>query len=385
MAEPFGLSVLEAQATQVAVVGTRRYRIGAHHLRRYVDDARRALADGLRWSTARERLRMQVAEDVRRQREDSGGAPSDAETAKVARSAAVKDFVDAVWPALTPAAVLARLYDEPAFLARCAPLLTEEERAALQRPSPKTLRSIRWTPADTVLLDELDCAINGTDTFVHVVVDEAQDLSPMQCRAIARRCPLGSVTVLGDLAQATTAWAPGDWAITLEHLGAPETDVRPLTAGYRVPAEVIAVANRLLPHIAVGVPAGSSVRSGHDALRFARVAGLIDELGVCLADEGSIGVIVPDGRVQATLDAALAAGFDAATLDDDLDLRVTVVPASAAKGLEFDSVVLLEPSEIVAGESSRLAGLRRLYVVLTRAVSRLVIVHDEPLPEELSA
>jgi DNA helicase IV len=206
----------------------------------------------------------------------------------------------------------------------------------------------------------------------------------MQCRAIARRCPLGSVTVLGDLAQATTAWAPGSWAVTLEHLGAPQTDVRPLTAGYRVPAEVIEVANRLLPHIAVGVPNGSSVRSGPDALHFAPVSGLIDELRVCLDSEGSVGVIVPDDAVQPTLALIDSAGIEAAPLDDDLDLRVTVVPASAAKGLEFDSVVLLEPRRIVAGESSHVAGLRRLYVVLTRAVSRLVVIHDEPLPDELS-
>src|SRR5664279_4907715 len=93
--------VVKPRDDVLAIVGTRRYRVGAHHLRRYVDDARRALANGLRWSLARERLRTQVAEDVRRQREDVGGAPSDAETAKVARSPAVKDFLDRMWPALT--------------------------------------------------------------------------------------------------------------------------------------------------------------------------------------------------------------------------------------------------------------------------------------------
>ena len=369
----------------VAIVGTRRYRIGAHHLRRYVDDARRALGDGLRWSTARDRLRTQVAEDVRRQREDSGGAPSDAETAKVARSPAVKDFVDAVWPALTAPAVLSRLYDDQDFLRRCAPDLDATERAALHRSARKTLRTTSWTDADTVLLDELDCLLNGTDTFVHVVVDEAQDLSPMQCRAIARRCPIGSVTVLGDLAQATTAWAPGDWAVTLEHLGATGTEVRPLTAGYRVPAEVIDVANRLLPHIALGVPPGTSVRSGPDSLQFGPATELVAQVRGCLDSEGSIGVIVEDAAASSVLAELSAAGVPAALLDDDLDQRVTVVGASAAKGLEFDSVVLLEPRRIVAAESTHVAGLRRLYVVLTRAVSRLVVLHDEALPAELSA
>ena len=367
----------------VSIVGTKRYRVGAHHLRRYVDDARRALDNGLRWTSARERLRTQVAEDVRRQREDSGGAPTDAETARVARSQAVRDWVDEVWPALTAPALLARLYDEAEFLQRCSrATLTDEERALLSRPAPKSVRSVKWTPADVVLLDELTAILDGTDTFVHAVVDEAQDLSAMQCRAIARRCPLGSLTVLGDLAQATTPWAPGSWSATLEHLGH-EADVRPLTAGYRVPGEVLELANRLLPHIAADVPPATSIRPGHGALGFAERTSLVAEVLDCLAVEGSIGVIVPDASAAAVVDELRAAGIDAHPLDEDADPRVSVAPASAAKGLEFDSVVLVEPATIVAAEPSRIDGLRRLYVVLTRAVSRLRIVHDQPLPAEL--
>ena len=369
----------------VAVVGTRRYRVGAHHLRRYVDDARRAHVDGLRWSVARERLRAQVGEDVRRQREDAGGAPSDAETARVGRSQAVRDFLDEVWPSLTAPALLARLYDDVDFLKRCAPDLTEDERAALRRPAARSLRATRWSPADAVLLDELSGLIDGNDTYVHAVVDEAQDLSAMQCRAIARRCPLGSVTVLGDLAQATTPWAPGDWAVTLAHLGHAGAAVRPLTAGYRVPADVIAVANRLLPYIAPGVPPGSSIRAGRDALRWEPARRLIDAVHESLAVEGSVGVIVPDARAAEVLATLRRAAIEADPLDADTDPRVTVVPATAAKGLEFDSVVLLEPADIVAAEPTRTSGLRRLYVVFTRAVSRLAVLHDQPLPAELTS
>ncbi len=366
----------------VAVVGTRRFRVGAHHLRRYVDDARRALGDGLRWTVARDRLRIQVAEDVRRQREDAGGAPSDAETARVARSGAVKDWVDAVWPPLEATALLTRLYADPAFLTRCAgTVLTAHEIARLSRPA---VRPPRWTQADTVLLDELEALLAGCETFLHLVVDEAQDLSAMQCRALARRCPLGSVTVLGDLAQATTPWAPGDWSVSLRHLGHPDAAVRPLTVGYRVPGEVLAVANRLLPHLAVtGVPAASSVRRGDDALTFAPAGELADTVAGLAAVPGSIGVIVPDVRVDAVLAELCARGITADQLDADTDSQVSVVPATEAKGLEFDSVVVLEPEEIVAAEPTRSAGLRRLYVVLTRAVSRLAVLHDGPLPEEL--
>jgi DNA helicase IV len=296
----------------------------------------------------------------------------------------VREFVDSVWPALTPAQLLSRLYDDPAFLARCGTELSEQERAELARPAARSLHRTRWTTADAVLLDELAGLLDGADTFVHVVVDEAQDLSPMQCRAIARRCPLGSVTVLGDLAQATTPWAPGDWAATMHHLGHAAT-VRPLTAGYRVPGEVLEVANRLLPHIAIGVPPATSIRGGTDALRFAPASDLVGEVVRQLATEGSVGVIVPDSRATAVLASLHAVGVEADPIDADTDSRVTVVPATAAKGLEFDSVVLLEPAEIVAAESSRPGGLRRLYVVLTRAVSRLTVLHDQPLPVELAA
>jgi len=364
----------------VAVIGTRRYRIPEHRLRRYVDDARRA---DVRWSVVRDRLRQQLAEDVRRQREDVGGAPSDAETARIARSPAVREFVDSVWPALDASKLLARLYADADFLLRCSrTTLTDDERTLLLRPRPA--RTPRWTPADAVLIDELAALLDGAPSYVHVVVDEAQDLSPMQCRAVARRCPLGSVTVLGDLAQATTPWAPGSWAVTLAHLGHDGASIRPLTAGYRVPGEVLDVANRLLPHVAANVPPATSVRQGTDALRYAPTARLVETVRDYLDIEGSVGVIVPDARAAQILDELRAAGIAAERLDDEDDPRVAVVPASSAKGLEFDSVVLVEPRQIVDAEPTRPGGLRRLYVTLTRAVSRLTIVHDAALPEELA-
>jgi DNA helicase IV len=187
------------------------------------------------------------------------------------------------------------------------------------------------------------------------------------------------VTVLGDLAQATTPWAPGSWGATLAHLGHAAA-IRPLTAGYRVPGEVLALANRLLPHIAPDVPPATSVRAGVGALRFAPRTALAAEVGRCLAAEGSIGVIVPDADVPGVV--ADLARYAARPLADDADARVTVLPASDAKGLEYDSVVLLDPAAIVDQEPTRLDGLRRLYVVMTRAVSRLIVVSDDPLPPE---
>jgi len=405
----------------VVLLGTKRYRIQVERCRRYVDDARRALASGeLRWNGARERLRHLIAQDVRRQREASGGAPSDAETAKVARCAQVKAFVDAVWPAIDPRALLIRVFTEPDFARRCgADLLTAAELELLAwDAAPRGPRNAKFSVADSVLLDELAGLITGTEQYVHVVVDEAQDLSAMQCRVIARRCPLGSVTVLGDLAQATTPWATGSWPVTLGHLNQSSAAVKPLTVGYRVPAEVLTVANRLLPHIAPEVPAASSVRSGEAALTYS--GDLIAAVRRCLEMEGSVAVIVPDIRLAQVIATLASAGMTASTLESDttnasesasaresdkpdtlgsasseialetdrlqsaMAKRLTVVAATTAKGLEFDSVVLLEPAEIVAGEPDRISGLRRLYVAWTRAVSRLAVVHTCPLPAELT-
>lgn len=373
----------------LAIVGTKRYRISVERCRRYVDDARRAMLAGeLRWDSARERLRNLLAQDVRRQREDAGGAPTDAETRKVARSPQVKEFVDAIWPALDPRGVLTRLYTDPAFAQRCGgSVLTPAELALLAwDATPRTAKLAKLSGADLVLADELAGLITGNEIYVHVVVDEAQDLSAMQCRAVARRCPLGSVTVLGDLAQATTPWAPGSWPLTLTHLGAPEATISPLTTGYRVPGEVLAVANRLLPHIAAEVPPATSVRAGDDALIYS--SDVVSAVRHCLDVEGSIAVIVPDARFSSVARLLEQAGIPVGRLDEsgaeeDAE-RVTVVPARVAKGLEYDSVVLVEPAEIVAGEPTRIGGLRRLYVAWTRAVSRLAVVHTEPLPVELA-
>ena len=373
------------------LVGTKRYRVPPHRLRRYVDDLRRS---DIPYATARERLRVHVAEDVRRQREAAGGAPSDAETARMARSQAVRDFVDAVWPAVDPAALLCELYSDPAALAAVARgLLDPAEQELLIWPTPpRSAKSARWSAQDAVLVDEIAGLLARPESYGHVVLDEAQDLSAMQCRGVARRCPLGSVTVLGDLAQGTTPWSTEDWHVTLAHLGKPATRIEPLTRGYRVPADVIALANRLLPHLAVGLEPATSVRAAAGGLHVLEaddaIAAAAAEAVRALTEEGSIGVIAADADVPAVAAAldALAAEHAVLRIDDGdgagETTRITVVPATLAKGLEYDHVVVVEPAAIAAAEPR---GLRRLYVVLTRAVSRLVVVHGRPLPAELAA
>ena len=174
----------------------------------------------------------------------------------------VTDFLDAVWPALTPEGLVYDLLADPARLAAAADgLLSDDEQALLIWAKPaRTAKATRWTAADAVLIDEAAGLIERPAGFGHVVVDEAQDLSPMQCRAIARRSEHGSITLLGDLAQGTAPWAATDWRESLAHLGKPDAAVVPLTIGFRVPAAVVAFANRLLPALAVDVPAAVSLR-----------------------------------------------------------------------------------------------------------------------------
>ena len=396
----------------VVVIGTKRYRIPPERLRRYVDDLRRG---DVHYDAARARLHLAVSEDVRRQHEEAGGAPSDSETAQVARSAAVREFVDQVWPAIDPATLVADLLTHPDRLAAAARGLLdpEEQRLLLWERPPRSPRSARWTAADAVLIDEVAGLLRRPVSFGHVVLDEAQDLSPMQCRGVARRCQTGSMTVLGDIAQGTTPWSTSDWRITLNHLGRPDARIEPLTKGYRVPADVIALANRLLPHLAAGLSPATSIRRTAGGLALRSVprpaAAAAEEASRALELEGSVGVIVADRDVAAVGLALTAAGVAHALLgaeeetDDEppdgaagpesspeegsgapqepTGPRVSLVPASLVKGLEFDHVVVAEPAAIVEAEPR---GLRRLYVVLTRAVSRLVVVHTRPLPPELT-
>jgi DNA helicase IV len=220
----------------------------------------------------------------------------------------------------------------------------------------------------------------------------------MMLRALARRSSTGSLTVLGDLAQATTPWATRSWAEALTHLGKPDAHVEQLTRGFRVPGEVIEYAARLLPHVAPGLEPPTSVRRTRGELELVALrpgADVADVVAPVLDREGSIGLIAPDAMIEAAGADLAAAGVrfgvvgrdigDPDDLETEFDQHLDLVPASLAKGLEFDHVVLLEPAALVAAEPDRVTGLRRLYVCLTRAVTSLVIAHSQALPEELSA
>ncbi|MEV7359558.1 AAA family ATPase [Kitasatospora sp. NPDC091276] len=360
--------------------GSYRWRVPADELDRMVAELREQDAP---YAIGRENLRTRVVAALQDRAERRSGIKGGAWRTRIGRCRPVAAFLDAAWPALRPEAVLAALLGDPAVLAEAADgLLAPAEQAAIRwhRP-PRSPKSARWSGHDLLLLDEVAGLIERPAGFGHVVVDEAQDLSPMQCRAIARRSAFGSLTVLGDLAQATAPWSARSWPEQLAHLGKPQAAVVPLTTGFRVPAAVLALANQLLAALDVGVPPARSLRQdGELTVRQVGDPGrsVVEAVRGALEREGSIAVIAADAEAPGAASALREAGVAAASAAEvGTSARVTVLPASLVKGLEYDHVIVLEPAAIVEAEPR---GLHRLYVVVTRAVSRLDVLHARPLP-----
>ncbi len=207
----------------------------------------------------------------------------------------------------------------------------------------------------------------------------------MQWRMLGRRCPSGSMTIVGDFGQASRPGAAGGWDEVLGLLPSHDPPGRvTLTVNYRTPAEIMDLANRLLSVAASGVEPTQSVRRTGIAPQFTRVedlvAGAATAARSALARGGTVAVIAPED-LHAALVGALADVGVVADAAEALDAPVGVLVATDAKGLEFDHVVVVEPARLVTPDS---AGLRLLYVTLTRATQTLTVVHAEGLPEALA-
>ena len=372
----------------MVVRGSRRWRVPAYELEAIV---RELLDRDIRYGAAREALPQRIAHAVLVQMERSGEAPDDRVQDAVARNAAVKAAVKAVWPPVEPAKLVLRLLSDADFLAVHADgiLDEDEQKTILWAKAVRSVKAAKWSAPDAVLIDEATDLVQRTHSLGHVVLDEAQDLSPMQYRAVGRRCTTGSATVLGDLAQGTTPWATRSWEEALAHLGKSDGVIEELTAGFRVPTDVITYASRLLPHIAPGLTPVASVRENPGFFDLRETTATAEVVAACeelLGNEGSTGLIAADARIPALAEALTAAGIGYIDPGEEttVETRLTLVPASLAKGLEYDYVVLDEPQAVVDGEPDERTGLRRLYVALTRAVSGLIVTHAAPLPAQLA-
>jgi DNA helicase IV len=329
-------------------------------VRDLVEQARDELGTG---AAARERFRMSL---LRRFYEEYGrvhGAGAIRSFEEVERALRAKGYLDrvlkAAWPSVSPDRLVRSLLTSRAALAEAGDgLLEPREQKLLHR------RRGGWSDGDIALLDEARTLLaTPPRAYGHVIVDEAQDLTPMQLRMIARRAPEGALTILGDVAQATGAIRYSSWDAVLPHLpGAREATVEELRHAYRVPREIMELALPLLETIAPDLAPPISYRTGAAAPRIVRV-----EEPQLLVEAFRAAASAPDGLLAVIVPQELAA----AAPTDEL---VPVLTPREAKGLEFDHVVVVEPA---------LIDLRELYVALSRPTKTLVVVHARPLPAEL--
>ena len=357
-----------------------------------------------------------------------------------------------MWPRLTGQELLHDLFGAPALVrAAGAGVLTEAECDLLVRPRSASLDDVAWTKADAALIDEArvllgprrrpratvkvadQLALDGVDldsyrgdvraaalreaarqsvattvefdeaefvTYGHIVVDEVQDLSPMELRILHRRDLTGSMTIVGDMGQATTASSSASWDTVLAVLDPRRPPTRvDLTVSYRTPEEVLRFA---APVLALAAPELEPPRP----VRRVGVEPIVDVLEPSRFDEGIVAaarreraavdpgrtaVIVNESEVERVTATLRAAGIDAVDPRDDesmgLAADLVVLAAESANGLEFDAVVVLEPLRIARRGSADGAltnrGLRTLYVAMTRPTRRLAIVTTEELPASL--
>ena len=365
-------------------------------------------------------------------------------TGRLRRHPEVRKLLERMWPVLNGAELVHDLFSFEALVRSASgDLLSRGEQQLLVRPRSADVREVAWSEADVALVDEADALLgpveaartrrsrgrsaedrqaieaaqsvvreyglsgyttasalaerygNGSGraddsvpelrTFGHVLVDEAQDLTPMRWRMLARRCPNGSMTIVGDFGQASRPGAARGWDDVLALLPSHDAPRHvTLSVNYRTPAEIMDLANRLLAVAAPEVNPTESVRRTGNPPQFTRVddlaAGAAAAARAAIREGGTIAVIAPVDLHEA-ITVSLAAEGAVADAAEALDAPIGVLVATDAKGLEFDHVVVVEPARLVTPDS---AGLRLLYVTLTRATRTLAVVHSEGLPEALA-
>jgi DNA helicase IV len=449
---PFGAGVLRLRAKFTEdIVAMARRRPGTHNARRRFVESQvlRALSDEYR--ARLERSGLDGADGVDGEDEAPTAEEQKDLAQRLRRVPEVADALDRMWPRLSAHEFLHDLLGARALLTAAGKgILSATDMQRLYRPRSASLDTVQWTVGDAALIDEartllgprrgrptrtrakraeegmasemgfwpqglaaspepisttVTAAEDEVRAFGHIVVDEVQDLSPMQLRMLARRSLSGSMTVVGDIAQATGPWAPAGWEDITRHL----TPQRPprlveLTVSYRTPAEVVALAAQVLAVAAPEISPPRPVRESGFPPRIVATSrlGLGERLAELAREE--VAAVAP-GRVAvlgpAVMLPELTRWLDEAGLDpidprdpsgDGLAAGLVVLPADETNGLEFDSVIVVEPSLIaavgddLAGEGPPVPttrGLRTLYVAFTRPTRRLTVLHAEPLPVEL--
>jgi DNA helicase IV len=311
----------------------------------------------------------------------------------------IRETLEWMWPMLTPAHLLHDLFGSKSLLkAAGRGLFDDAELARLYRERSTHADDVIWSFPDAPLLDEARAHVgfrpghkaeDEVRTYGHIVIDEAQDLSPMALRMVSRRSLNGSMTVVGDIAQATGSWAHDSWEEVIEHLpDRHEPARRELRTGYRIPAPAMELAARVLSSAAPGLEPPVAIRADGAPPVVRAAATLHEELPRLIREEtahidtGNLAVIVPRSMLEHAASVLRDAGIaHGGATRSGLNEQVTLVPVQLVKGLEVDAALVVEPSRIIAEERQ---GMRALYVALTRATKRVSVIHTEPLPPELT-
>ena len=399
---------------QVATARSRARRTGRRHNR-------------ARYAFAKQILRMLVGE-LQTLDPDLAGAKWVARS--VMRSDEFRDLINALWPLVTAGQVVEEMYAaargplrrEPGsgWTAADVPVIDEAwalvgdpgevlEMAARRRQQREDAQYAEHVLATTGLTGRVDAATlaaryagaaTSSDTLAaragrdaawqygHIIVDEAQELSPMAWRMLVRRCPTRSMTVVGDIAQTSATWGAESWQSVFEVVAPGRWRAAELTVNYRTPVEVMDLAAGVLHAVDPAAAPPRSVRETGESPRAVRVDGFAlaktvaetAEAELAAAAGGTVGVLVPAPLLD-EVTAAVRERLPDETSGEPLETPVSVLSITAAKGLEFDNVVLVEPAAVAAAGRN---GLRDLYVALTRPTQRLTVVHAEDLPASLT-
>ncbi len=379
-------------ADLIVPMGARKIRVPAGETERIVTEARRRFRSH---NAGRKFVVNELFEALAEHHPDP--VSSDMVREQLIDSEEVRAALLWMWPVLTPAQLIHDLYGSKALIRSAAPNLTVEEQEALYRPwqPEKIVDGIIWKVDDVPVLDEAYEVLgprpkkkteDEVRTYGHIVVDEAQDLSPMQLRMLTRRSLNGSMTIVGDIAQSTGAWAHADWDEVLEHLPDRKPPRRAeLTVGYRIPGPTMDLAARILVHAAPDLKPPTSVRSDGDEPKFVSCPDILEgtvDNALLQTGEGGVGnvaIIAPSSLYEDIIATFEGRGVTVGRAPrDGLKHQITVVPVNLVKGLEVDVAIVVEPARILAEEPQP---ARSLYVACTRATKQLVLVHAEPLPE----
>jgi len=305
----------------------------------------------------------------------------------------IEALVERIWPSLSPATFLRDFYSSQGRIINAARDLdfSIRELMLLERKSASQLSNELWTLSDVALLDFLAFRFYGPDQkdlFEYIIVDEAQDLTPMQLESIKRRSENGDILLMGDLAQATGPWVYSSWNQIALCIGQTIERFDELEFGYRVPKQIFEYATRVLSHIDPELKSPRLVRDVNvdpelktcdDFKQLVNL--LIEDLKRLGSSSSHIGLIIADSQVELLMEELKNSGIAFNVLESNsLAEGLNIIPVSRQKGLEFDDVIIVDPRKIIEIEE---IGLRQLYVSVTRSLKGLWIYSTGETPREL--